>query len=98
MQKVENKAESNEKEAKKGRAIKIIVLAMLVFGLIAGPASAGYTFTGNLSDIGQVITDFLTLQDELLQLVIFGVIMTAAGAIGGFITGFFSVIIGNLRR
>jgi len=38
------------------------------------------------------------LQDELLQLVIFGVIMTAAGAIGGFITGFFSVIIGNLRR
>lgn len=80
------------KEVKRNKAIRVITLALLVFGLIAAPASAGYAFTGNLSDIGQVITDFLSLQDELLQLVIFGVIMTAAGAIGGFITGFFSVI------
>lgn len=69
------------KEVKRNKAIRVITLALLVFGLITAPASAGYTFTGNLSDIGQVITDFLTLQDELLQLVIFGVIMTAAGAI-----------------
>lgn len=86
------------KEVKRNKAIRVITLALLVFGLITVPASAGYTFTGNLSDIGQVITDFLSLQNELLQLVIFGVVMTAAGAIGGFITGFFSVIIGNLRR
>lgn len=86
------------KEVKRNKAIRVIALALLVFGLITAPASAGYTFTGNLSDLGLVITDFLSLQDELLQLVIFGVVMTVAGAIGGFITGFFSVIIGNLRR
>jgi hypothetical protein len=80
------------KEVKRNKAIRVITLALLVFGLITAPASAGYTFTGNLSDIGQVITDFLSLQDEILQLVIFGVVMAAAGAIGGFITGFFSVI------
>lgn len=93
-----------QKEKQKGKkSFNKLALKTTLFSLIAClamvlPACAGYTFTGNLSDIGQVITDFLTLQDELLQLVIFGVIMTAAGAIGGFITGFFSVIIGNLRR
>lgn len=43
------------KEVKKNKAIRVITLALLVFGLITAPASAGYTFTGNLSDIGQVL-------------------------------------------
>jgi hypothetical protein len=92
-----------EKQKEKGKKFNALALKTTLFSMIAClamvvPACATYSFTGNLSDIGQVITDFLTLQDELLQLVIFGVVMTAAGAIGGFITGFFGVIIGNLRR
>jgi hypothetical protein len=43
------------KEVKRNKAIRVITLALLLFGLITAPASAGYTFTGNLSDIGQVL-------------------------------------------
>ncbi|MDW5549481.1 hypothetical protein [Methanosarcina sp.] len=34
------------KEVKRNKAIRVITLALLVFGLITAPASAGYTFTG----------------------------------------------------
>lgn len=71
------------------------VLAIMMVAMV--PASAGYVFNGTLSDLGQVITDFLTLSDELIQLVIFGVVITAAGAIGGFITGFFGIILSSMR-
>lgn len=90
--------ESKLKTQKVSHKKQIAVLSVFAIMMLAmEPGSAAYTFNGTLSDLGQVITDFLTLSDELIQLVIFGVVITAAGAVGGFITGFFGMLLGNMR-
>lgn len=92
--------ESKEKQKKQKfnkLVLKSSLMSLAVLGMSVAPAAAEYTFNGTLSDLGQVITDFLSLSDELIRLVIFGVIITAAGAVGGFITGFFGMMLGNMR-
>lgn len=89
-QETKSKSVSHRKQIAAFTIFAIMMVAMV-------PAGAAYEFNGTLSDLGQVITDFLTLSDELIQLVVFGVVITAAGAVGGFITGFFGMLIGNMR-
>lgn len=87
---LKTKPVSHKKQIAALSIFAIMMVAML-------PAGAEYTFNGTLSDLGQVITDFLTLSDELIRLVIFGVIITCAGAVGGFMTGFFGMLLSNMR-
>lgn len=94
MEQQESKLKTKKVSHKKQIAAFSVFAVMMVAMM---PASAEYVFNGTLSDLGQVITDFLTLSDELIQLVIFGVVITAAGAVGGFITGFFGMLLGNMR-
>lgn len=90
QQEFKPKEVSHRKQVAAFSVFAIMMVAMM-------PAGAAYEFNGTLSDLGQVITDFLTLSDELIQLVVFGVVITAAGAVGGFITGFFGMLLGNMR-
>lgn len=89
--------QKQETKHKNQRAFAILAVFAVVALTTAGPAAANYTFTGQISDLGQVISDFLTLDDELLHLVIFGVVVTSAAAIGAFIPGFLSMILNNMR-